>query len=73
MDSGFGATAGGWGNAFVRLRFRIDAWNRPAVPMRPRDRMRLEHEHEKEHAAEAASRGGPSPALAQRPARLSST
>jgi hypothetical protein len=38
VDQTYGA-AHGWGNLFLRLRFRIDAWNRPAVPVRPRDRL----------------------------------
>jgi hypothetical protein len=55
MDQSFGATAGGWGNVFVRLRLRIDAFNRPTVAMRPRDRMRQERElaAERERAAQA--------------------
>ncbi|HEX9399293.1 MAG TPA: hypothetical protein VF912_04205 [Anaeromyxobacter sp.] len=70
LDPSFGAGAGGWGNVFVRLRLRIDAWNRPAVPIRPRDRMRQARELQAERAREQLRRelGG-----AQRPARLSST
>ncbi|HEX9308435.1 MAG TPA: hypothetical protein VF894_13140 [Anaeromyxobacter sp.] len=69
LDTSFGATAGGWGNVFVRLRLRIDAWNRPAVPVRPRDRMRREQEQRAERAREQLHRE----LVGQRPARLSST
>ncbi len=36
MDPGLGATRGGWGNVFVRLRLRIDAMNRVVIPERGR-------------------------------------
>jgi hypothetical protein len=69
LDTSFGATAGGWGNVFVRLRLRLDASNRPAVPMRPRDRMRRDRELQAERARDQLRRE-----LAnQRPVRLSST
>jgi hypothetical protein len=49
------AAAGGWGNLFVRLRLRIDAWNRPTVPVRPRERMRRERELAAQRAPGLAS------------------
>lgn len=36
LDAGLGATRGGWGNVFVRLRLRIDALNRVVIPERSR-------------------------------------
>ncbi len=36
MDTSLGATRGGWGNVFVRLRLRIDALNRVVIPERSR-------------------------------------
>lgn len=36
MDPSLGATRGGWGNVFVRLRLRIDANNRVVIPERSR-------------------------------------
>lgn len=50
MDESFGATAGGWGNVFVRLRMRLDPWNLPTLPVRPRDRMRRAREAAAERA-----------------------
>ncbi len=34
MDPSLGATRGGWGNLFLRMRLRIDSWNLPTVPDR---------------------------------------
>jgi hypothetical protein len=52
------ATARGWGNVFVRLRLRIDAWNRLAVPVRPRERMRQEQELAAQRSREELLRRG---------------
>lgn len=51
MDESYGASAGGWGNLFVRLRLRVDAWNVPVLPVRPRERMRREREVERRAVA----------------------
>lgn len=82
-DESYGATAGGWGNVMVRLRLRVDAFNRPAIPIRPRVRMQRQRElaAERERAKELErQRGLVAPQLrvggedaAQRPARRSST
>ncbi len=41
MDASLGATRGGWGNVFVRVRLRIDPWNLPTVPARAKLQGRL--------------------------------
>jgi len=49
------SASGGKGNLFVRLKLRIDAWNRPSFPVRERDRIRREQEAEAERAQARAA------------------